>query len=58
VSIGATRLLRGVLYGISASDPLTAVCVTGLLALIALLACSLPAQRAMRIDPVTAIRAK
>ncbi|HEY6489426.1 MAG: ABC transporter permease [Terracidiphilus sp.] len=58
LSFVLTRFLRGVLYGVSASDPLTAACVTVLLALIALLACSLPATRAMRIDPVTAIRAK
>lgn len=58
VSFVMTRFLRDLLYGVSASDPLTAACVTALLALIALLACFLPATRAMRIDPVTAIRAK
>jgi predicted permease len=58
VSLVLTRFLRGLLYGVSASDPLTAFCVIGLLALIAAAACAVPAARAMKIDPVTAIRAK
>ena len=58
VSFVLTRFLRGMLYGVSASDPLTASFVTVLLAAIAVLACYLPALKAMRIDPVTAIRAK
>ena len=53
-----TRFLRGMLYGVSASDPFTAACVTALLAVIAVLACYLPALKAMRINPVNAIRAK
>jgi predicted permease len=51
-----TRFLGGLLYGVSANDPLTIVSVTGLLAVIAILACYLPALRAMRIDPVAAMR--
>jgi predicted permease len=58
VSFVLTRFLRGTLYGVSASDPFTAACVTALLAVIAVLACYMPALKAMRIDPVTAIRAK
>ncbi|MGA7858352.1 MAG: ABC transporter permease [Terracidiphilus sp.] len=53
-----TRFLRGMLYGVSANDPFTAACVTALLAVIAVLACYLPALKAMRINPVNAIRAK
>ena len=53
-----THFTRGLLYGVSATDPLTAVCVTVLLAGIAILACCLPARRAVRVDPVTAIRAQ
>ena len=53
-----TRFLRGMLYGVSATDPLTAICVTALLAVIAVLACYLPARKATRINPVIAIRAK
>ena len=51
-----TRFLRGMLYGVSANDPLTAGCVLVLLAVIALAACYLPAAKAMRINPVRAIR--
>lgn len=50
------RFLRGMLYGVSATDPLTAVCVTALLAAIALAACYLLATKAIRINPVRAIR--
>ena len=53
-----TRFFQSLLYGVSANDPLTAACVTALLAAIALIACYMPAFRATRIDPVTAIRAQ
>ncbi|HEX3967411.1 MAG TPA: ABC transporter permease [Edaphobacter sp.] len=52
------RFMRGLLYGVSATDPWTALWVTVLLAGISLLACCLPARRAVRVDPVTAIRAQ
>lgn len=58
LAFALTRFTRGLLYGVSATDPLTAVCVTALLAGISLLACCLPARRAIRVDPVTAIRAQ
>jgi putative ABC transport system permease protein len=51
-----TRLLRGLLYEISASDPWTYVGVSLLLVLIAFLACLIPAQRAARVDPLEALR--
>jgi putative ABC transport system permease protein len=50
--------MRGTLYGISSTDPLTVASVSVLLAGIAVLACCLPARRAMRADPVKAIRAQ
>jgi len=58
IAIGATRLLSGVLYGISATDPLTFVGVTVLLAASALGACLLVAMRATAIDPVAAMRSE
>ena len=56
LSFVLTRFLRGLLYGVSANDPFTVICGLAVLAAIAVLACYLPAQRAMRVDPVTAIR--
>jgi predicted permease len=56
VSLILTRFLRGLLYNVSAMDPVTVLSVTALLMVIAVAACYLPALKAMRIDPVTAIR--
>jgi predicted permease len=53
-----TRFLRGMLYGVSATDPLTAICMTALLAVIAVLACYQPAWKATHVDPVSAMRAQ
>ena len=51
-----TRLIRSLLFGVQATDPLTFVGISVLLALIALLASYIPAQRAARIDPMVSLR--
>ena len=56
LSFGLTRFIAGLLYGISANDLMTVVGVVALLGVISLLACYLPARRAMRADPVVSIR--
>jgi len=55
-ALGLTRMIVRLLYGIGANDPVTVVSVVMLLGAMSLLACYLPAHRAMRRNPVTAIR--
>ena len=56
VSLGITRLMSSLLFGVSATDPLTFVVVGALLSFAALLASYIPARRAMRVDPIVALR--
>ena len=51
-----TRALSGLLYGVTATDPLTFLAVPILIVALSAVACSLPALRAARVDPVTALR--
>jgi predicted permease len=51
-----TRLMAGLLYGVSAMDPLTFAVVAMLLMVVAMAACYIPASRAMRVDPIKALR--
>ena len=51
-----TQLMRTLLYGVASTDPLTYAIVAAVIFGIALIACSVPARRAMRVDPMIALR--
>jgi len=51
-----TRLIQGLLFGVGSNDLSTFAAVACLLVLVALAACAIPARRAMRVDPIVALR--
>jgi ABC-type antimicrobial peptide transport system permease subunit len=56
LSLAAGRVLAKILYDVSPSDPLALITATLMLASAALLACFFPANRATRVNPITALR--
>jgi len=55
-AVGVTRFMSAMLYDVRANDPLTMVAVAALLILVAFAACYIPARRAMKVDPMVALR--
>jgi predicted permease len=56
--LAATRLMQSMLFGVSPGDPVTMVGVAALLIVVAILACAMPARRALMIDPAEMVRAE
>jgi putative ABC transport system permease protein len=56
MALAGARLMRDILYGVNPDDPATYSAAIGIMAAVALAACWFPVRRAMRVDPVRALR--
>jgi len=57
-ALALTRVMKGLLFGVSATDPLTFTVIALLLVFVALLACYIPARRATKVDPLIALKSE